>query len=385
MNQPSHGRWLDKVHKQLHSLETVPSDEYYKQLFKDHNSISLLPKKMGEIEINDSCNLNCGMCQTALSKRQKGLMNLDLFEEIVQSCVASGIVTTNLHTIGDPLMNKRLRDYLAILRKYKLPVNSLSTNGLLLDRNIDLLFEYRDVIRSMRFSIDAISQEVYAKIRIGGSLKVLHENLIRFAIKNEQMSNPFPVRINVVVSLDNYHEIAFIPMIFSYSTSHNHFTFHHVNSLSPDNTYFNTRSCFGMQSRPTAPCSMLWNNVYTLKEGGLTCCCRDYDGDMVYAKVGEDSLEALFNGPVIQSWRQAHLTGDFDRMPKACQNCYSIDPRQDLLLNAVIQYFFGSIKKHPIYLQNALDQMLPYLQTRDYGKVRKIVEELSGTHNQSTS
>ncbi|MBF0162927.1 MAG: radical SAM protein [Magnetococcales bacterium] len=364
---------LNQIKKLLHSLETVSADAYHKESFQNHQIISTLPKKMGEIEINDSCNLNCSMCQTALSTRQKGLMNLALFEETVKASVAAGITRTNLHTIGDPLMNKKLRDYLTILRKYKLPVNALSTNGLLLERHLDLLFEYRDVIRSMRFSIDAVNPETYAKIRVGGNLKSLHENLIQFVTRNNQAENPYPIGINAVVSMDNYHEIAFIPMVFSYVTQPEKFTFHYISSLSPDNVYFNTKSCFPMQARSATPCDMLWNSIYTLKEGVLTCCCRDYNGDNVFGKIGEDSLEKLFNGPLIQSWRQAHLTGDFDRMPSACQTCYCVDPRLDQLLHAIIQYFYLDIRKHPVYLQSALDQMLPCLQAKDYGTVGKIV------------
>ena len=74
---------------------------------------------MAVIEINNSCNINCVMCDTKSSTRKKKLMSLDLVEKSVLEIKKKNINNVLLHTIGDPLANTRLKDVFKILRKYK--------------------------------------------------------------------------------------------------------------------------------------------------------------------------------------------------------------------------------------------------------------------------
>ena len=89
---------------------------------------------------------------------------------------SQGIKNILLHTIGDPLANTKLKDYLKILRKYNMQAG-ISTNGLMLDRHVDTLIEYFDVCSNIRFSIDGVKKETYEKIRFGGKFENLIENL----------------------------------------------------------------------------------------------------------------------------------------------------------------------------------------------------------------
>ena len=51
---------------------------------------------------------------------------------------------TNLHTLGDP--SPVTSDYLEILRNNKVYLTNFSTNGLMLKRHMDTLFEFRENI-----------------------------------------------------------------------------------------------------------------------------------------------------------------------------------------------------------------------------------------------
>ena len=68
-------------------------------------------------------------------------MNVELAEKYVKEMRENGIKSVLLHTIGDPLANTKLKDYLRILRKYKMQAG-LSTNGLMLDKHVETLAEY---------------------------------------------------------------------------------------------------------------------------------------------------------------------------------------------------------------------------------------------------
>ena len=72
-----------------------------------------------------------------------------------------------MHTIGDPLANPRLEEVFKELRKNNIHC-SISTNGLLLYKHVDVLKEYLDVCPSIRISIDGATKKTYEKIRNKG-------------------------------------------------------------------------------------------------------------------------------------------------------------------------------------------------------------------------
>lgn len=357
---------LEGIQKTIQSLETVPLDAYLRSQLPSVDEMAQVPDQVGELEINDSCNIDCVMCKTSLSTRKKGLMELGLFERTVEKLAARGMRSTVLHTIGDPLANKNIAKYLEILRQHKFTISNFSTNGLLLDRHMDTVFEYRDVIYNFRPSIDAASKEVYERIRFGGKWETLNRNLLAFSERNKKSSNPFPVVVNNIIAKENFHEIAMIPHVFSYLAPPTDFRYAFLNSLSPQNEYFLSQNYFEKEYVRNAPCSIIWSSVYVLKDGSLTTCCRDYNGDLVFGNIDQDSLETAYNNDKLRTIRRAHMDGDVKNMPELCQSCFMVDPRLSDLLNQIFQFFFQHVKKHPVYLQNSLDEIGGHLKSRTF-------------------
>ena len=131
-------------------------------------------------------------------------MNIDLAEKSVKEMRNDGINSVLLHTIGDPLANIKLKEYLKILRKYKMQAG-LSTNGLMLDKHVDTLAEYIDVCSNIRFSIDGVKKETYEKIRFGGIFEKLVENLDLAEKKLKKIGYEFS--IDLVITKDNFSEL----------------------------------------------------------------------------------------------------------------------------------------------------------------------------------
>ena len=367
---------IDNVLKALESLEKISGKDYIRLDTAGLTEIATAPKGVGVIEINDSCNIDCLMCNTSLATRPKGLMQLDLFERIVSELASTGTKTVSLHTIGDPLANKKLPQYLEILRSHGVHVGAMSTNALRMDRHIDTLFEYRDIIDLIWISIDGSSKWVYEKIRKGGYFDKLHANLLAFTKRNNAHSNPYPISVNCVVSLDNYHELAYLPMVFGYLTTPGQFNFGNISGLSADHTYFNEAKVFD-DYYLHVPCGHLWDSPHIHKDGNLSLCSRDYNGDLVFGNINDGSIEEQFNGEIIRSMRRSHLKVDVKSLPKLCQGCITADSRIDTIVNGVIHYYFEKIGSQPAVLQNCLNEMAPLLKARKYSEVRTLIENLS--------
>lgn len=83
------------------------------------------------IEISNICNLQCSFCPEVI--RTKQLMDLDLFENIIQQ-VSPLTELVCFHLMGDPLVHPKLKEMVQICEKYKTKIFFV-TNGVLLKEN----------------------------------------------------------------------------------------------------------------------------------------------------------------------------------------------------------------------------------------------------------
>lgn len=358
------------------SLKHVSTLEYVRKKAVGWDEFSEAPSQIGAIEINDSCNLNCVMCKTGDSTRDKALMDLGLFEDIIAKLHDSGVRTTNFHTVGDPTANKKLPRYLDVIRKYNFTLHHLSSNCQLLERHLDTIFEYRDVISQFRPSIDAASKESYENIRLTGTWEALHKNLAQFAERNAAIAKPIPVYIGNVIAKQNFHELAFIPSVFSYVAPEINHSFALAIGRGPSTEDFLAYSYFEEEYIMNAPCGHNWDNIVILNNGRLSTCNLDFNGDLAFGHINDGELSNVFNNDTIRATRRAQLAGDVENMPAQCQKCYIVDPRYSKIINSVIQNFYHNIKRHPVYLQNALNEIGPMLKEHRFDDVLSVTESM---------
>jgi hypothetical protein len=300
---------------------------------------------------------------------------LDVFERIVLKVRNSNMTVESIHSTGDPLTNPHLRNYLEILRKYNMCV-TLSSNCLLIEKHLDTIFEFRDEIHTIRPSIDGASKNVYETIRCGGKWENLQRGLTKFADRNKKISNPFHVFVHSVISKDNFHEIALIPHVFSYLAAPTNFRFDFISSIAPVNDYFLEKNYLDDAYVINSPCRLPWGSFYILSDGTLSACCQDYHGDLSFGKALEDDFEKSYNSEFLKNVRTAMMEGDLESLPNSCRSCLIVDPRFADLINSIFDYFFLFVKKHPVYLQTALDEIGPKMKQGDFKAILDIVKTL---------
>jgi organic radical activating enzyme len=356
-------------------LYEIPSDEYFKRDTSGLTETAVVPTNT-YIETNDTCNLNCIMCRTKDSVRQKGAMPLEAFERHVAQMYRDGGRATTIHSIGDPLVNNNIEEYLKILRKNKVGISFLSSNCQFLHRHIDTILSYRDVISALRPSVDAASKATYELVRDGASWERLHDNLLMFKRENDKLARPMDIRFSTCVSKANFHEIAYIPSVFSYISAPTTHSFSFANWKGPSLKDMERFNYFPGQLHHSAPCSMLWDTTIILKEGTLSVCCNDFDGGVVFGSADKDR-KAEFNNETIRAFRRAHMANDRDNMPELCRECYRVDPRYGVLVSELICWFYATGKKHPVYLQQSLNRIGPMLQDRKFPEILPEIEKLA--------
>ena len=358
-------RFIQK--KDIETNELVESVE--KESFFDYQKKEFIKNKdkkgkLGILEINNSCNINCVMCDTKSSTRQKKLMSLDLCEKSVKEMKDSGINSILLHTIGDPLANAKLKDYLKILRKYNMQAG-ISTNGLMLDKHLETLKEYFDICSNIRFSIDGVKKETYEKIRFGGKHEKLLENLE--LAQNNLKKMGFEFMIDLVITKDNFKELGeFVVFYKKYVNNlykNMHFTF--MNSLSPNNDYFLKNNTIPEHTTKNYYCNFASKlTPYVLVDGRVSACCRDYDGSLVVDDIYKNKLQDMKNSEGFKNLQKAHMDeNDQISNYKLCSTCYVVDSRVDQIWdNIIASIFFKHPNEDANFYQKMFDETLVFLK-----------------------
>lgn len=304
--------------------------------------MNLKPVPMIVIEQSNKCNLNCAMCETAGSRREKGEMPKEMFERLASGNAKLGQRLLVMHTVGEPLMCSYLEDVFKMCRRYGLRL-SMTTNGLLIPEIIGMIKKYPRVIRSMAFSIDGATKETYEKIRRGGSFSVLMEGLELIKKYNDSHLIKIRTSLQACVSGENFNEVPLFFEAFKRYFRPPQILFSFINNLSAaqkNGKYYKdnipVRKDFYRSSRP---CHLIWAQTHVLRDGRVSACCRDYHGELIMGDINRGSVLDIWNSPEYDRLRKGHITGKLDAYP-LCKNCYSVNSRITELFNTYARNLF---------------------------------------------
>ncbi len=159
-----------------------------------------------QIGVSNDCNLRCVYCFQRNGHVKGALMSKKAFRKILQNLeMIDSIVEVEI-TGGEPLIHPLIGSFLEELhsRGYNI---TLSTNGTLLHRIMRVLVKIDDI--KLNINLPSLNSNTYRKITQSDMLNVVMEN-IEMLLKEKM-----PLRINVVLSRYNEHEIGDIYEYFS--------------------------------------------------------------------------------------------------------------------------------------------------------------------------
>ncbi len=345
-------------------INSKPFDKKMVEDFERNTKNQTYSSARANIETNNSCNIDCAMCQTSSSTRVKGIMEDELLEHSIEELVKNGRTDIAVHTIGEPTANPKFKTVLKLFRKNGI-VMGLSTNGLLIHKHIENIIEYRDVCPVVHFSVDGATKETYEKIRIRGNWDKLIEN-INLAYKTLR-KNGVPLKFSLCMSKDNVHEIGdFIVRFRDYVENPSKDLYvGAINSLAPDNTYFNHVNIFPNHTYLNSPCWQVGTPTpHILIDGRVSACCRDYDGSIVIGDINKNSLKEILQGDKLKSLTEEHRSKNLKDRP-LCESCFVVDDRVNDIFGSLLE---RTLKRNPRetseFYQNIVNNFIKLFQKK---------------------
>lgn len=296
------------------------------------------------IETVNYCNSKCIFCPLFQGKdqidrkiRPKTIMSMDLFNKIVVEMAswkkAPQVIYLNMH--GEPLLDKKLEERLAVLEKFGLSgLVDLQTNGEFLSREISAAL-IKSRVNRLTLGFDGATQQTYESHRVGCHYERVLKSIADFVEERKRLRGATRLAIQYVRTKANAHEVAAAYQLFRHL-------------LDPDLDCFQDQVSKNWASKDLEangiiwedrcksdnpiPCPMIDHQIIILADGAIAACCWDYNYSVFGEPLGnarEESLLAIFNG---YNFRQLRTILQYDGpyyRPTRCLSCYYLYDRDE--------------------------------------------------------
>ena len=282
------------------------------------------------------CNFKCRFCPCNTSpykanERQR-MMAPETFEKFTDSmkefAEVGGVKVVCLYGFGEPLLNPLLPDYAKTLKRYNLCREvRITTNGSLLspDTNKRLIDSGVDLIR---ISLNALSSDGYMEMcSVSLDFGEIVSNIEDLFIRSRG-TNTF-VSIKLIASaIKNEADIVLFEKKFTHISDYlfveaeeNHWAGFGKNAENPSFiTNAVTRTFENISLAKTHICSFPLTDLTIFANGDVGVCCSDWRLDTVVGNINLQSLEEIWNGEKLKSFRIKHLAGLRSTLP-SCREC----------------------------------------------------------------
>ncbi len=301
-----------------------------------------------EIEMTNRCNLACTQCLRSLGLKpyKLGDMDPDNYKKILDQFPY--VMNISLNGFGEPMMYAHFFDIVAYTRKERPWAKiGIYSNGGLIDE--EKAYRMMDCgLTELNISIDAAKPETYRRVRRGGKLPDLHDNIKRLVRIKQETRARFPMLgLNFVMLNDNEGELVpfveqaadmgvdFINCISwagydwgfkNRRTRESYLTELEAARKRIDELGIRCKSFPEISTRWTDPnrpfgCGFFWGEEFRVTyDGHVTLgCCTPFKETYSYGNLLEQEFQDIWNGPDMQYNRamtMKHLPPN-----KTCASC----------------------------------------------------------------
>jgi MoaA/NifB/PqqE/SkfB family radical SAM enzyme len=279
---------------------------------KEIERYTLLPRRMS-IENTNICTANCLFCPHDQMKREKGVMDRKLSEQIIDLCMRYKIHCVSMHGFGEPLLDKYFYDRIRYAKEKGIERVTTNTNaGFLNKKNAQKLLE--SGIDEIYISFDAAQEGTYRTIRPGLKFAQVEEN-IRYLVELKRRAR----------------KKLFIALSYVECETNKKETREYIDKWQK---VVDCISITPMRNWPEAPmyrapdekifrkdpCRLIWTDMRVSWNGEVPLCCNDYDGKVILGDITRQDIKEIWAGSPLKAIRDLHIQGRFDEIP-LCAPC----------------------------------------------------------------
>ncbi|TLM69488.1 MAG: radical SAM protein [Actinobacteria bacterium] len=268
-----------------------------------------------DVEVTNTCNLRCAMCQIPFADMERGFMSDELYDCILAEVREHHLPSIKFNFRGEPMMHPRLAEFVAKAKDAGVLEVQFNSNGSLLTEELSRALIEAGLDR-IKFSIDAVTPEVYDAIRRGTTYEKTVPRVLRFIeVRNELGLTRPSVQVQMVYMEDNAEEaLRYLDFWEDRANRVGFSRYRAGHNVTGEAARAEDRGALRF------PCHQLWQRLVVLWDGTVLMCCGDHQGLSPLGNVNDTPLHELWHGAEIEAVRATHLRGAYDEVP-ACVDC----------------------------------------------------------------
>lgn len=282
------------------------------------------------IEVTNICNHRCVFCANSKSIRKRGTADIGMVQEVITEAYQLGARELSFHAMGEPLLYKELPKCVQMAKNIGYEYVYIDTNGALAAP--DVINPIIDAgIDSIKFSISGATRETYKKMHGRDDYDIVINNIKQVSFYKNNMNKKLKLITDFVKNSNNAYEIEMFEKTMQPLVDEvwSHEVLNQGGNMVEDNKEI------GGTTYVTIPCNEVFDRMVVMWNGDVTAYCMDFDSNLVYGNVQEDSLEEVWHNECVTKLREMHLHGRVDGT--LCYNCaYSVGTEIQAISNMII-------------------------------------------------
>ena len=279
-----------------------------------------------ELELNYSCNLRCPMCTWAVetaAEKKEDWFTFEDYKKIINEAVSIGTKSIRLCYINEPLIRQDIDQFVKYAVDAGIIDVLITTNATLLTKTMSKKLIDAGLTK-INVSLDAVTDETYNKIRVGGNFKITVKNTLDFLELRKEMNKKLPkIRLTFVASKINYHE--YDSFVNYWKDKVDSLGIQHLQNPFGEGRYKDDkRSEDIVLKKPSIPekfhCPEPFKRLTLRSNGDTLPCCSFYAVDLVVGNWKQNSLKTIWNNEQMTELRKIHKTGEYYKN-NVCKNC----------------------------------------------------------------
>ena len=274
------------------------------------------------VDITEVCNLGCIHCThpkfKLSSSYNKRMINPEINKKMVDevSKHGKGITKYIRYTSnGEPLVHPKSYEILQYAVDNSGTKVTLTTNGTLLkEKKMKKLLSTG--LHMIDISIDAYSNEIYKKVRVGGDLDVTKKNVLRLLELNDEVGHKTKIIVSFVEQKENSHEIEQFKEFWQ-KQSVDEVLIRKLHTNSGSVIKENYPEINKNESRRA--CLYPWERVVLTAKGTLNFCPTDWYGKSEVSDFAKTSIREVWKNNFYNDLRDQHLKNDYKN--EFCKQC----------------------------------------------------------------
>lgn len=277
------------------------------------------------MDISEVCNLACTHCPHPNFKNSDHydgrFLSPDLNSKMVEEVKNNGIGSTQYiryTSNGEPLTHPNAYDMIQDAVDHSGVFVTLTTNGKIMnEKRTQMLLD--SGVHLIDISIDAFTEETYAKIRVKGDLRVTRNNVLRLLKWVRELNSKTVIVVSFVEQAENSSELEDFQSYWI-DQGASRVVVRRLHSHSGAVINFYGKHQFRSSPVERRPCLYPWERVTINARGDLSFCPSDWVHGSRIADYRDTTIVDQWRGEFYRRLREAHMLNDF-KNHQFCGQC----------------------------------------------------------------